>query len=185
MTGISVIVKDEFYANPFDVRACALLSSFNVKGNYPGMRTRPFLNDGIFQAIQELVQRRIVHWPQDSYNGAFQFTTETDKTWIHADYTTNWAGVIFLTPDAPSDAGTAFFRHIPTGYYECPADLSRHDVFDKDATNYSNWECTDRIGNIFNRLILFNGNRFHASAKSFGDKKENSRLFQTFFFSTL
>lgn len=185
MAGISVIIQDDFYADPFNVRAQALLLEFNVKGNYPGQRTHPFLNNDIFLAIQHLVQRPISYWTLDNYNGAFQYTTAKDKTWIHADYTTNWAGVLYLTPNAPPDAGTAFYRHKATGAYECPADPVMHGDFNKDATKYENWERTDQVANIFNRLILFNANRFHASANSFGDKKENGRLFQTFFFSTL
>jgi hypothetical protein len=58
----------------------------------------------------------------------------------------------------------------------------------KEADNWSQdltkWKEMDRVGNVFNRLILFNSNRFHMSMDYFGDSKENGRLFQVFFFST-
>lgn len=184
MQGLSVIIQDNFYADPFHVRAHALLSTFDVKGNYPGYRTAPFVTNDIYNAIQQLVQSPICYWPTDQYNGSFQYTLSTDRTWIHADYTTNWAGVLYLTPEAPVGAGTAFYRHKKTGQYECPQDKAMLDEFNKDASSYDEWERTDHVANIFNRLILFNANRFHASASSFGDKKENGRLFQTFFFTT-
>ena len=46
------------------------------------------------------------------------------------------------------------------------------------------WKIVDSVGNVFNRLILFNSNKFHMSQDYFGDSKENGRLFQVFFFST-
>ena len=55
------------------------------------------------------------------------------------------------------------------------------DKFSQDMTK---WAVIDSIGNVFNRLILFNSNRFHMSQDYFGDSKENGRLFQVFFFST-
>jgi hypothetical protein len=55
------------------------------------------------------------------------------------------------------------------------------DKFSQDMTK---WQLVDKVGNVFNRLILFNSNRFHMSMDYFGDSKENGRLFQVFFFST-
>jgi hypothetical protein len=185
MSGISVIIQDSFYSDPFNVRAQALLSSFDVKGNYPGHRTTAFLNNDMFKAIQHMVQRPITFWPTDSYNGAFQYTLESDKTWIHSDYTTNWAGVLYLTPEAPPDTGTSFYRHKPTGCYECSNDVILQESCNKDAQKYDNWDVTDQVANVFNRLVIFNANRYHASTRSFGTRKETGRLFQTFFFSTL
>ena len=40
----------------------------------------------------------------------------------------------------------------------------------------------DVAGNVYNRLILFNAQAIHAASEYFGDSKENSRLFQIFFF---
>ena len=58
---------------------------------------------------------------------------------------------------------------------------SETDKFSQDMTK---WKMVDSVGNVFNRLILFNSNRFHMSQDYFGDSKENGRLFQVFFFST-
>jgi hypothetical protein len=55
------------------------------------------------------------------------------------------------------------------------------DNFSQDMTK---WELIDRVGNVFNRLILFNSKRYHMSLDYFGNSKENGRLFQVFFFST-
>ena len=39
----------------------------------------------------------------------------------------------------------------------------------------------DKIGNIYNRLILFDAKSIHAASEYFGNYKENGRLFQLFF----
>jgi hypothetical protein len=42
----------------------------------------------------------------------------------------------------------------------------------------------DRIGNIYNRLILYRGDLFHVSLDYFGRNIADGRLFQTFFLNT-
>ena len=51
----------------------------------------------------------------------------------------------------------------------------------KSRINY--WKIRHRIGNVFNRAIIFDGRNFHASNGGFGTNIENGRLFQTYFFS--
>ena len=34
---------------------------------------------------------------------------------------------------------------------------------DKCSQDLTKWENVDKVGNVFNRLILFNSNRFHMS----------------------
>jgi hypothetical protein len=52
------------------------------------------------------------------------------------------------------------------------------------ASDMTKWKIVDKIGNVFNRLILFNSKRFHMSDDYFGTNTENGRLTQVFFFST-
>lgn len=178
----SILVVDGFYSDAQDVRQHALASDFSVQGNYPGLRTRPFLHQAIRDAIQSLVQRPIVFWPEDDYNGAFQYTVASDKTWVHSDHTTNRAGVLYLTPDAPVSAGTAFFKHRPTGLDSQPQDPHLQAAI-AESSRDEDWERTDYVANAFNRLVLFDSTRFHCSAGYFGTGLEDGRLFQTFFFS--
>jgi hypothetical protein len=62
--------------------------------------------------------------------------------------------------------------------------LENKEDIDKYSQDMTKWKKVDQVGNLFNRLILFNSNRFHMSMDYFGDSKENGRLFQVFFFST-
>ena len=52
-------------------------------------------------------------------------------------------------------------------------------------TPASDWELIDSFGNIFNRLALVCGSIPHSGAAGWGDRIENDRLYQTFFFRTI
>jgi hypothetical protein len=90
-----------------------------------------------------------------------------------------------MTPNAPLSSGTAFYKFNDGAECQRDQDIlenkTQTDTFSQDMTK---WQLVDRVGNVFNRLILFNSKRFHMSMDYFGDSKENGRLFQVFFFST-
>lgn len=179
----SLIIVDDFYSNPDETRNFALSQKFDVKGNFPGFRTKEFLWDGPKKAIQEFVKPysgKFIGF-SSQYSGAFQIATAKDRTWIHADTYNKWAGVCYLTPNAPHTGGTGLFRHKATNAcsnFELPANTKI------ESQDYTKWDLIDTIGNKYNRLILYRGDLFHASLDYFGDNNENGRLFQLFFFDT-
>jgi hypothetical protein len=84
-----------------------------------------------------------------------------------------WAGLVYLTPEAPLGAGLKLWRN---------RDRSR----DYDwMTPGEHWELVDDLGNVFNRLILARGSLPHSGARGWGSGVEDGRLFQTFFFRVL
>ena len=167
---VSLITVDNFYSNVDEVRQFSLQQPFDVEGNYPGRRTKSFLNDSIKEIIQSLIKH--------------------DKSWIHADHTSNWAGIVYLTPNAPPSGGTGFFKHKETGLASTP--YTEEGIYDentmneiyKDSQDMTKWEMTDQVSNVYNRLILYRGDMFHQSLEYFGNNIYDSRLFQTFFFNT-
>jgi len=179
-----LIIVDDFYTNPDLVREYALTQPFEVSGNYPGLRTQPYLPDDLKESIQHIMTKaggKITHWFEESgYTGAFQICTAIDRTWIHADSFNTWAGVCYLTPDAPVSSGTALYRYKETKEYE----RLSNDAMQLDGYDYTKWEMTDYVSNKYNRLVLYRGNLYHASLDYFGNNRENGRLFQTFFFNT-
>lgn len=181
---LSLVIVDNFYRNPDELRSMALHADFSERGNYPGQRTVPYLNDEITRAIPALIGESILDWEEDVANGSFQYTTCRDRTWIHADLHNAWAGVLYLTPNAPSSGGTGFYRHIETGLYRYPDDQELRNKCARDAQDYTKWERLDSVANVYNRLVLFDAKRFHASQDYFGHDLNDGRLFQTFFFNT-
>ena len=190
---ISAYVIDDFYSDVDDVRAFALQQDFSVRGNYPGPRTQTFLNDSVKNTIESIVKPfygNVTYWSDEQYTGAYQYTTSRDRSWIHADQTTKWAAVCYLTPNAPLSAGTGLFKHKPTGLTMAPKneDGSYNQELLKqiyaDSQDMTKWEMVDRIGNVYNRLIMYRGDHFHMSLDYFGQDLYDGRLFQTFFFDT-
>ena len=190
---IQSIIVDDFYNDVDLVREFALQQDFDVNGNYPGHRTPSLTNDTVKEVIQNIVRTaggKITWWDTDQYNGAFQYTTASDRSWIHADQTSNWAAVCYLTPNAPSTAGTGLFRHKETGLYKAPKnpdgslDMEYLNRINQDSLDMTKWERVDTLANKYNRLVLYRGDIFHMSLDYFGKDKYDGRLFQTFFFNT-
>jgi hypothetical protein len=190
---VNTLIVDNFYTNVDEVRDFALSQEFSVTGNYPGNRTKSFADDDIKEHINSLIRPlagEINYWTEDEYNGAYQYTTQYERSWIHADSNTSWAALVYLTPNAPLSGGTGLFRHKQTGLEMAPklsdgtTDTKLLDKIYNDSQDMTKWEMTDRIANKYNRLVLYRGDLFHISLDYFGTNKENGRLFQTFFFST-
>jgi hypothetical protein len=213
---LNLITVEDFYSNVDEVREFALSQPFDVKGNYPGQRTISYANESIKETIGNILRPysgEITHFPMgqydsgdgttyepdpeaseeeryENYNGAFQYTTATDRTWIHCDHWNSWAAVIYLTPDAPLTGGTGLYKHKSTGLYRTPLlpDGSiNEDIMDgiwKEANDYTKWDLVDFVHNKYNRMVIYRGDMFHASLDYFGKDMFDGRLFQTFFFNT-
>jgi hypothetical protein len=187
---VESLVIDQFYNDVDDVRAFALEQEFAVRGNFPGQRTVSFLNDSTKNVIQNIIRPFAgeVTWWGGDYSGSYQYTVAHDRSWIHSDYTTNWAGVCYLTPDAPLTSGTGLYRLKETGMrswnnLEHSDEENREALHNKYSQDYTKWDLVDRIGNVYNRLILYRGDLFHVSMDYFGSSKFDGRLFQLFFFN--
>lgn len=188
---VQSLVIDDFYKNPDEVRSFALKQNFGESGNYPGKRTSSFITESIKKSIQEIIFPFAgnITWWGDASTGAFQFATAADRSWIHSDDTTDWAGVLYLTPEAPISAGTGILKHKSSGLTrwknkENPGQIPDDVPFIKDCQDMTKWEMVDRFGNVYNRLVLYRGDLFHTSLDYFGSDLQDGRLFQTFFFST-
>jgi ribosome recycling factor len=172
--GCDFIVIDNFYENPLNVREFALSQKFDTTGNFPGERTQSLSLNDIFKKIQGYIyQYSSNNTYIDGYYSAFQYTTSKHQSWVHIDNNNEWAGILYLTPDAPVTSGTTFYE-----FYDKYASQDLMNKYSKDMTK---WKEIDIVGNIFNRLILFNSKRYHMSRDYFGTDVNNGRLFQVFF----
>ena len=186
----SIVVVDDFYDNPNEIRNFALKQNFNITGNYPGHRTESLINDEAKEKLTSIVKGNWggdVDFPvhEGSYQGCYQHAVAWEKSWIHYDHWNEYACVIYLTPDAPLHTGTALFRHKATGITEKPDNEDLCERLLSDGRDYTKWDITDRVGNVFNRAIVYPGNKFHSSIEYFGFDKYTGRLFQTFFFNKI
>jgi hypothetical protein len=193
----NIIVVDNFYENPIEVRDFAISQIANYQYNdyHPGKRSSSFATEhhkDLFNKILEPFSGKIIKFDTSknkeiNSNGSFQYNISSDKkSWIHRDsYETNWAGIIYLTPDAPVSSGTGFFKY-KDGTLSQIDELLLNNSEELINSRYDNtkWEKVNSIGNIFNRLVLFRSNQYHMSLEYFGDNINNGRLIQLFFFTT-
>lgn len=178
----NVIVVDDFYSNPDDVRAFALQQEFTQRGNFPGHRTKSFINDGIKESIAQVLRNaggNVINWnDEDGLSGSFELATSKDRSWIHTDHYNTWAGIVYLTPDAPLSGGTGLFQYKKNGA------LYAEQLPEYESQDYTKWQLGDVIANRYNRLALYRSDQFHTSLDYFGNSKETGRLFQLFFITT-
>lgn len=191
-----IIVVENFYDDPDSVRRFALSQTFfEEKEFYKGKRTKEsFVPDWLKPEFERLLGRKISEFT--GANGIFQYCTAQDALVYHYDVQ-EYAAIVYLTPDAPHCTGTSTFKSKITGLTAAatPEDEQKHglsidELNAKSFNNHNhydktNMELIDTIGNVYNRLIIFNARSIHAASQYFGDNKENSRLFHLFFFNTV
>tara|TARA_R100001244_G_scaffold112958_1_gene83616 strand:- start:53 stop:616 length:564 start_codon:yes stop_codon:yes gene_type:complete len=182
-----IIVLEDFYSDPYYVREQALKMEWHdKKGNHPGKRTDADRHPTVKTLLEKEIGAKITNWDAEwnTHNGCYNLCKSWDKCWIHSDWGTTWACVVYLTPDAPLESGTALYKHKETGLRIKPEDEDLYKKIEKDSLDFTAWEVTDYVGNIFNRAIVYRGEYYHAAVQYFGNTDEYCRMHQTFFFST-
>lgn len=179
-----LVVVDNFYANPDDVRKLALQQNYEPDLRYhKGRRTqKKFLPQGIKQVFESLLCTKITRWVEHNYNGIFQYCTAEDQIVYHSDVQ-SYAGVIYLTPDAPPESGTSFYKSKWTGDRKSLVRSEKHsEIYKGGFYDKTQFELVDTVGNVYNRLVLWDSRLIHSASTYFGQNKEDSRLFHLFFF---
>jgi hypothetical protein len=186
-------VVDNFYEDPDAVRKFALEQTYYPGEGAVGHRTRKqYFIEGVKEKFEEIIQMKIKSegehcWNTPGINGRFQYCEAGTIRVVHCDEQ-QYAGLIFLTPNAPPVCGTTFFRHKGTGRRHSEeidwasgegGQVFPGDTF-KDLTRY---EPVDVVGNVYNRCVIFDGHLIHSATEYFGSNQNNCRLHQMFFFN--
>jgi hypothetical protein len=201
-----VTVIENFYENPDAIRKFALTQEFtyckdipNIEYVYPGCRTQDLslLNKELFDKIcTKLVsvfhnaEHDVMRW---LITTSFQSVSEAySQGVIHTDHNTVFAGVLYLTPDAPLNGGTSLFRKNKSfDEVEYERALVENDERFKageiamDTSYHSMFDEIVRVNNVYNTLIIYEGRHFHAANEFFGKTLADSRLAQVFFVSKI
>lgn len=182
-----VMLFDNFFENPDAVRAEALSRDYGDGGSsFPSQKAEAESMD-YQMIIKKHVEERILgrpctHW-MGEYNTCWQYSVAGQKQPVHHDHGL-YSAVVYMTPNAPVSAGTGLYRHIETGIsYWDPDKPETYPEALNTGPDDETWEQVAFIGNVYNRLIVFNAQHYHKGAGTFGDNKYNGRLYQTFFFS--
>lgn len=179
-----LFIVDNFYENPMEVREMALGSYFFDDPGYLGMRTRKqYFFEGVKERFEKIIGKRIVDWENQGMNGRFQICTAGIPPVYHCD-DQKWAAMVYLTPNAPPWSGTKMFRHKETGIAHNSNPNIMNCFNQKTFLDRTPYEMIDEVGNVFNRLVIFNGGLIHAPSEYFGWDIPSGRLFHMYFFNT-
>jgi hypothetical protein len=181
------IIVDNFYADPYAMRDYALQQEYFDDPGYIGRRTRTqHLFPGLKETFESIIGERISEWETYGMNGRFQHNYAGEKLVYHCDQQ-KWAAMIYLTPNAPPQTGTSTYMHRETKIHHNSQinweDGTGHKIFPgKTFLDKTPFDTVDSFGNIFNRLVIFEGGSIHAASEYFGSDIHDCRLWQMFFF---
>jgi len=197
----NIIVVDDFYSNPQEVREFALKTEYPDPTDdytYPGRNSEgSYYSQDIHKSFEDLVKEPLI--PADK-NGYFRISLATDshKQDVHVDPSWEWGAVIYMSDpkDCVDEGGTSFWKHntlqsenipktdeeaqfygYPT-YKECWWTTVYGDGLDR-----SKWTRYFLCPMRYNRLVLFRTHLWHSHNFNFGNTLENGRLVQLFFFN--
>ena len=202
MTKRFIQVVDDFYPDPDKLRRKALELPYTEPENLVGWRTEAYQPRGIKERIERKFRLRITYWEEDlkaieSCNGvffsAFSRGKRAETVGVHYDNPPSWVMfLIYLTPDAPFDAGTSIWQHRRTGLTAKPTrqDAERlgisierlDEILLRDGQRPSRWREIDRVGNVYNRAVMFPSGILHSATRHFGSNRLDGRLYQSFHF---
>ena len=179
----TVWVVDNFYSDPYAIREYALNQEFAPDINYfKGNRSvEQFFVPGTKEAFERIMGIQIREWESHGMCGRFQYCTSQDDLVYHCDGQT-WAAMIYLTPNAPYCAGTSLYASKSGHKRAGDPNFNFDKVFSGGFYDGTKFDLVDSIGNVFNRLFIFDAQNIHAASQYFGQTKEDSRLFHIFFF---
>jgi len=182
------IVVDGFLDNPDTFRKFALNQEFynDDKGRWPGLRTTSL------STISPVVFNHICHkilalffTADQAYNynieSSFQLISKNyNAGWVHKDSSIITA-MLYLTPEAHSGTSLYLKKDITYDDNTFINDKSVSYNLGSDNTkarnlHNQNYEESLIVKGLYNRLLVFDSNNYHAAHDFFGLSKEDSRL---------
>ena len=173
---MKLLIRDDFFESVDELRKIALSIDYvthqemdreTKSAGWKGSRSRKLMYyDKVFLYMcEQKIMKAVKEYFDDKklyMNSYFHLTFNDTKTCIpnfgfekyHKD-SVLYAGVVYLTPDAPREAGTSILNG------------NENKIFNAE--------------NVYNRLVCYPGNYVHAVSDTFGDTKETARMTLSFF----
>ena len=176
--------------------------SYSEPEELVGLRTQAYQPRAIQALIERKFRIKIKYWEEDltaieACNGVFLSTfakgPHAERVGVHFDDPPSWMMLlIYLTPNAPYNAGTSLWQHRRTGLVAKPTKTDALKLgisvtelearLDYDSWRRKCWIEIDRVGNKYNRAVIFPGGLLHSATSHFGNNRHNGRLYQSFHF---
>ncbi len=197
----SIVIVDDFLANPMVVRERALRLSYPPQeGAFPGRNSLERLQlDGLIPRVSRILGEslRPIDPPQSHAKCRITLSADQGRAKVHVDQS-HWSGILYLSLPEHCQGGTEFFRHRRTNTERWPLTSEEleamgyttrqalyQDVIERDSNDDSAWELTMRVPMRFNRLVLLRPWFWHTAGEAFGDTLQNGRLVYLMFFAAV
>ncbi|MGB7923392.1 MAG: DUF6445 family protein [Pyrinomonadaceae bacterium] len=195
-------VVDDFYPDPDRIRQSASEMPYSEPETLVGWRTQAYQPRGVRRLIERKFRVGIKYWENDRtaieicngvFFSAFSGGRRAETVGVHFDNPPDWVMLlVYLTPGALYDTGTSLWQHRATGLIAKPTrrDAERlgtsveelRALLARDGKTPRRWIEIDRVGNVYNRAVMFPGGMLHSATKHFGSNRSNGRLYQSFHF---
>lgn len=196
----SMIIVDDFLDNAQALREASLRLTYPPQeGMFPGRNSVERIDiEGLAQQVSRLVGEPLEAMPPPQAHAKSRITLAADKgkAKVHVD-AAHWSGILYLSRPQDCQGGTEFFRHRATNTDRAPYDDREaaalgyssakgmvDGILERDGTDDSKWEMTQRVPMRFNRLLLLRPWLWHTAGENFGDSLENGRLVYLMFFAS-
>jgi hypothetical protein len=162
----SLIIVDDFLDNALALREAALRLTYPPQeGMFPGRNSVERINiEGLADQVSRLVGEPLDVLPPPQAHGKSRITLSADrgKAKVHVD-AAHWSGILYLSRPQDCRGGTEFFRHLATNTdrtayndnearalgFESAKGMT-DEILDRDGTDESKWEMTQRVPMRFN-----------------------------------
>lgn len=193
-----LLVRDDFYSDPEDVRRIAQSMKFEETGDITGFMTSEVYHPaGVRQRLERVLGVKITRWDDDPDKGngifyqAFSRGSQKETPGVHSDEPYEDITVlIYLTPGLPIDCGTSLWQHRATGLVNAPTQRDARcrkttltklrDRLEVDSENRQKWIEIDRAGYQFNRMVAYASGMLHSASRHYGSNLRDGRIYQTF-----
>lgn len=196
----SMIIVDDFLDNAQALREASLRLTYPPQESmFPGRNSVERIDiEGLAQQVSRLVGEPLEAMPPPQAHAKSRITLAADKgkAKVHVD-AAHWSGILYLSRPQDCQGGTEFFRHRATNTDRAPYDDREavalgyssakgmvDEILERDGTDDSKWEMTQRVPMRFNRLLLLRPWLWHTAGANFGDTLENGRLVYLMFFAS-
>ena len=197
-------IKDKMFDNALEIRERCLKRTdwtygFPYRNEYwPGMRCPNGLLPEEMEKLEAWVKKKTGAkrlWQQTvngsdalSHNYIQLVGKNESESRPHSDSNllARYAGVIYLNPDAPRNAGTSFYRFRSPdgklgGNYCPPPNANLVEALGVKGLPIEAWKEDLAVENIFNRVIIYRAELVHSATTYFGNDLESKRMTIVFF----
>jgi hypothetical protein len=197
------ICVDNFFDNAYQIKNYAKTLNYkkDLEGKWPGERTEliHLINQDLFLLTTKKILSLIypmtwkkLAWKGDQYFQKIQGNVYKNKGWVHKDDDFEFTAIIYLSEH--KECGTSIyhpknFNNTIINTKDKEEKYKNQNLIEKEnkllLENNDRFEKTMNFNSKFNRLILFDGNQYHAAEKFNEENVTEDRLTLITFFSII